>query len=142
MRLLNFGVIIAFLVASMHMVVDHGGGPRDFVFIPHVSILPFHADDHDHEPSGSHARRHHDADTPTHVEWYTPAVGSDVPSQPIIAVLIESDAGLTAPLSLPPLAFMLTPPTIPPHVSHFTPAVVPFSLESYPASLTDTTPRH
>ena len=35
MRVLNFGVIIAFLLASTHMVVDHGGGPRDFVLIPH-----------------------------------------------------------------------------------------------------------
>jgi hypothetical protein len=51
------------------MVVDHGGGPRDVVLISHVSTLPFHADNHDHEPSDSHAPSDHDADTHTHVEW-------------------------------------------------------------------------
>jgi hypothetical protein len=118
MRVLHFGVIIAFLLASTHMVVDHGGGPRDFVLISHVSALPFHADDHGHESSGSHAPRHHDADTHTHVEWYIPTVGPDVPSQPVIAVLSESDAALTAPLSL-------VPPRIFVNVSHHPPSRVP-----------------
>jgi hypothetical protein len=118
MRVLNVGVIIAFLVASTHMVVDHGGGPRDFVLISHVSPLSFHADDHDHESSDSHAPRHHDADTHTHVEWYTPAAGSGVPSQPIIAVLSASDAWLTAPLSL-------VPPRMYVNASHHPPSRVP-----------------
>ena len=118
MRVLNVGVIIAFLLASTHMVVDHGGGPKDVVLIPHVSTLPFHADDHDHESSGSHAPRHHDADTHTHVEWYIPAAGSDVPSQPSTAVLIESDAALTAPLSL-------VPPRMYVNASHHPPSRVP-----------------
>src|SRR5919106_3082806 len=118
MRILMFGLIIAFLLASTHMVVDHGGGPWDAVFIPYVSTLPFHADDHDHESSGSPASSHHDEDTHTHVEWYTPAAGSDVPSQPLIAVLIESDARLTAPLSL-------DPPGIYVNASHHPPSRVP-----------------
>jgi|SRR6266498_1802975 len=100
MRVPNFGLIIVFLMASTHMVVDHGSGPKDFVFIPHVSTLPFHADHHDHEPLGSHAPSHHDADTHTHVEWYTTAAGLDVPSQPIVSVIIDGDAWLTAQPSL------------------------------------------
>jgi hypothetical protein len=40
MRILHFGLIVAFLMASTHMVVDHGGGPKDVVLIPHVSTLP------------------------------------------------------------------------------------------------------
>ena len=68
-----------------------------------------------HLPAGS---SHHDSDTHTHVEWYTTAAGSDIPSQPIIAVLIESDAWLTAPLSIAPPrfcvnAFTPSPPTCP-----------------------------
>jgi hypothetical protein len=118
MRVLNVGVIIAFLLASTHMVVDHGGGPRGFVLIPHGNALPFHADDHDHESSGSHAPRHHDADTHTHVEWYTPAAGSDVPSQPIIAVLSESGAWLTVQRSL-------VPPRMCVDASHHPPSRVP-----------------
>src|SRR5215217_4614785 len=70
MRLLNFGVIIAFLLASTHMVVDHGGGPRNFGLIPHGDALPLHADDH-HELSDSPASSHHDSDTHTYIEWYT-----------------------------------------------------------------------
>jgi hypothetical protein len=83
MRLLNFGVIIAFLLASTHMVVDHGGGPRNFVLIPHGDALPLHADDHHHELSDSPASSHHDSDTHTHIEWYTTAAKSTITYQPI-----------------------------------------------------------
>jgi hypothetical protein len=47
MRLLNFALIIAFLLTSTHMVVDHGGEPRGFVLLPHGNALPLHADDLD-----------------------------------------------------------------------------------------------
>src|SRR6266545_4903553 len=89
MRLLNFGVIIAFLLASTHMVVDHGGGPRNFVLIPHGDALPLHADDHDHEPSDSPASSHHDSDTHTHIEWYTTAAKSTITYQPIVSAIID-----------------------------------------------------
>jgi hypothetical protein len=114
MRFLNFGVIIAFLLASTHMVVDHGGGPRDFVFIPHVNTLPFHVDDHDRESSGSHAPAQHDADTHTHFEWCTIAAGSDVPFQPLVSVIGDSYAWLTEQPFVAPPRFHITAFTHPP----------------------------
>jgi hypothetical protein len=101
MRTLSFGVILTFFIASMHMVVDHGGGPRDFVLLPHVATLPFQADDHSHEPPGSPAPSPHDADTHTHVEWYTTAAGSHVPSQLLVSLILERSAWLTEQLSTP-----------------------------------------
>jgi len=103
MRLLSFGLIVTFLIACTHMVVDHGHGPRDFVLIPHVSILSFHADAQ--EPSGSHASSHHDADTHTHGEWYITAPGSEAPYRPIVSVIIDSYAWLTGQLSIAPPRF-------------------------------------
>jgi hypothetical protein len=121
MHLLNFGVIIAFLLASTHMVVDHGGGPRGFVFIPHGSALPFHVDEREHEPDGhnhapsdSPASSHHDPDTHTHIEWYTTAWKSTVSYLPIVSLIIASDAWLTEALSLPPHRVRVNTSTHPP----------------------------
>ena len=125
MRVLNFGVIIAFLLASTHMVVDHGGGPRGFVLIPHGHALPFHADDHEHEPdhhnhapSDLPASSHHDSDAHTHVEWYTTAAKPNVSYPLIISAIIGSYARLTEALSLAPPrvrvnAFTHPPPRVP-----------------------------
>lgn len=100
MRLLNFAVIIAFLFASTHMVVDHGGGPRSFVLIPHGNELPLHADDHDHARSDSPASSHHDSDTHMHLEWYTTAAKANIPCAPIASAVIGSSAWLTEALSV------------------------------------------
>jgi hypothetical protein len=130
MRLLNFGVIIAFLLASTHMVVDHGGGPRGFVLIPHGTALPFHTDEHEHEPdshnhaaSDSPASSHHDADNHTHLEWYTTAAKSTVSYLPLVSLIITSDAWLTEALTLPSLrvrvnTFTHPPPRAPLYLRH------------------------
>src|SRR5687767_9264965 len=105
MHLLHFTVIIAFLLTSTHMAVDHGGGRRDVALIPHGSALPTHADDHGHEPdehrhapSDSPVSSHHDADTHTHLEWYTTAAKSPILYPPMVSFLITSDAWLTEAL--------------------------------------------
>ena len=114
MRLLNFGVIIAFLLASTHMVVDHGGGPRNFVLIPHVDAPLLHADDHHHEPSDSPASSHHDSDTHTHIEWYTTAAKSTITYQPIVCAIIDNSAWLTEALFIAPPHFRVKSFTHPP----------------------------
>lgn len=114
MRVLNLGVIIAFLIASTHMVVDHGGAPRDFALIPHVGTLLFYADDHDHEPSSSPTPCHHDADTHTHVKWYTTTTGSVIPYQPISSAIVASYVWLTEEISVAPPRFRVKASTHPP----------------------------
>jgi len=121
MHVLTFGLIIAFLLASTHTVVDHGGGPRNFVLIPHGNALPFHTDDHDHEPedrnhapSDSPASSHHDTDPHTHLEWYTTAAQSNILCQPIASAIIDSSAWLTEALSVASLRICVDTFTHPP----------------------------
>jgi hypothetical protein len=88
MRARNFLFILAFLVSSTHVVVDHSGGRhRDVVFIPHASAFHLQANADHHEPSGADDPGHHHADTHTHVEWYTPAGRSDIPRHSVAPVV-------------------------------------------------------
>jgi hypothetical protein len=118
MRVATFGVIIAFLIASTHIVVDHGGGPRDFVLIPHMTTLAVHADDLERELPSSQAPSHHDTGVHTHVEWYTTASVSDSPYQPINSVMVASEGCLTTEVFVASprfrvIAFMPPPPCVP-----------------------------
>jgi hypothetical protein len=91
MRVLNLVVMMAFLLTSTHVVVDHsGGGHRDSVFIPHLGAFPVVGDKNTHEPSGVLDPFHHDADTHCHFEWYTATVGSDAPLYWMVLVAIHS----------------------------------------------------
>jgi hypothetical protein len=134
MRLLNFGVIIAFLLASTHMVVDHGGGPRNFGLIPPGDALPLHADDHHHEPSDSPASSHHDSDTHTHIEWYTTAAKSTITYQPIVSAIIDSSAWLTEVLFIAPPRFRVKAFTRPPRTFIYDLGALPSVCQSQPAA--------
>jgi hypothetical protein len=80
MRVPSLVVMMAFLLTSTHVVVDHsGGGHRGSVFIPHLGAFPVVGDENTHEPSGVLDPSHHDADTHCHFEWYTTTAGSDAP---------------------------------------------------------------
>ena len=83
MRLVSLGLMIAFLVTALHVVVDHGvSGEGHVVFFPHA--CPPHLGDHDQaadvhhqkddegEPAGEHHAGHHHADTHSHFMWSTP----------------------------------------------------------------------
>jgi hypothetical protein len=134
MRLLNFGVIIAFLLASTHMVVNHGGGPRNFVLIPHGDALPLHADDHHHEPSDSPASSHHDSDTHTHIEWYTTAAKSTITYQLIVSAIIDSSAWQTEVLFIAPPRFRVKAFTHPPRTFIYGLGALPSVCQSQPAA--------
>src|SRR5438128_1624444 len=80
-RFVRCGLILAFLLASMHVVVDHGaGGQHPFALLPHPCPSSLHEDDHhplthdhdeDGEPSHDHDPTHHQAETHSHCTWYT-----------------------------------------------------------------------
>jgi hypothetical protein len=79
MRVLNLVVMMAFLWASTHVVVDHsGGGQRVSVFIPHVAAFDVHGDEDHYKLSDAYDPCHHDADAHTHFEWYIVAPTPDV----------------------------------------------------------------
>jgi hypothetical protein len=90
MRVLSLVVMMAFLLTSTHVVVDHsGGGHRGSVFIPHLGAFPVVGDENKHEPSGVLDPSHHDADTHCHFEWYTTTVGSGAPLHSMVPVAIH-----------------------------------------------------
>jgi hypothetical protein len=90
MRERMFLFILAFLLNSAHVVVDHSGGRhRDVVLIPHTGAFQLHADADHQTPSGAHDPGHHDADTHTHVEWYTAVAGSGVSPHSMAPVTIR-----------------------------------------------------
>jgi hypothetical protein len=49
------------------------------VIIPHAGAFHLDADADHHEPPGAGDPSRHDAETHTHVEWYTTAGNSDIP---------------------------------------------------------------
>ena len=84
MRLLTFGIIIALLFTSTHVLVDHGAGEhKPFALIPHPCSSHVHSDDehpaaprdHDYEgePAHGHDPYHHQADTHSHFTGYASA---------------------------------------------------------------------
>jgi hypothetical protein len=88
MRVVSLGLMIAFLVTALHVVVDHGAsGEGHGVFFSHA--CPPHLDDddqatdmhHQHDDEDEHASEphagHHHADTHSHFTWYTSAGAPD-----------------------------------------------------------------
>jgi hypothetical protein len=92
MRVRMFLFILAFLLSSPHVVVDHmGGRHRDVVLMPHAGAgaVQLHADADRQAPPGAPDPDHHDADTHTHGEWYIPAAGSGVAPHSMASVTID-----------------------------------------------------
>jgi len=90
MRALTFGLILAFLFTSTHVLVDHAAWRHtSFTLLPHLGPSHTHTDtahagahhghDHDGEPQDEHDPSHHQADTHSHFAWYTHAHGKIVP---------------------------------------------------------------
>jgi hypothetical protein len=89
MRALTFGLILAFLFTSTHVLVDHAPGRHtSFALLPHLGPShtrtdtahtgAHHDHDHDGEPQDEHDPSHHQADTHRHFTWYTQAHGKIV----------------------------------------------------------------
>jgi hypothetical protein len=89
MRVLSLVVMMAFLLTSTHVVVDHSGGHLGSVFIPHLGMYTVVGDENTHEPSGVLDPSHHDADTHCHFEWYTTTVGSGTPLHSMVPMAIH-----------------------------------------------------
>jgi hypothetical protein len=88
MRVVSLGLMIAFLVTALHVVVDHGAsGEGHGVFFSHA--CPPHLDDDDQaadmhhqqddgdEHAGEPHAGHHHADTHSHFTWFTSAGSPD-----------------------------------------------------------------
>src|SRR4029450_9988687 len=88
MRAVSLGLMLAFLVTALHVVVDHGAsGAGHGVFFAHACPPHLHDDDHavdmqhqqddeDEPASEPHAGDHH-ADTHSHFTWVTSAGAPD-----------------------------------------------------------------
>src|SRR4029450_8529901 len=88
MRAVSLGLMLAFLVTALHVVVDHGAsGPGHGVFFSHACPPHLHDDDHaadmqhQHDDGDEHASEphagHHHADTHSHFTWFTSAGAPD-----------------------------------------------------------------
>src|SRR5512138_2259531 len=113
MRVVSLGLMIAFLVTALHVVIDHGAsGAGHVVFFPHA--CPPHLDDDDQvadvhhqqdnegEHTGEHHAGHHHADTHSHFTWATP-LGADI-TWDLVSSLIDACSLGAQPSGLDPLS--------------------------------------
>src|SRR4029450_299164 len=114
MRVVSLGLMLAFLMTALHVVVDHGAsGAGHGVFFPHACPPHLHDDDHaadghhhqddgDEPASEPHAGHPH-ADTHSHFTWYTSA---GVPDQKRPMALVYATPVVVADTPVTPLSVL------------------------------------
>jgi hypothetical protein len=118
MRVVSLGLMMAFLVTALHVVVDHGAsGEGHGVFFSHACPPHLHDDDHTadmphhQDDKGEHASAsptgHHHADTHSHFTWYT-ASGAPEAKRPMALSYDAPVLGAEHPVTPPSLLHVIT----------------------------------